>query len=103
MIITRRQFLKYCSVAAGALGLSASTLTKLEKAYADFSDTAPNVVYLTGQDCSGCITSLLNTAFYANIAPVLLDTVDLCFESEPFSISESAEAYTEFRTIYYIS
>lgn len=81
MIISRRQFLKFCSVAAGALGLSASSLMKLEKAYADIANTAPNVVWIAGQACSGCITSLLNTAFYGDIAPILLDKIDLLYES----------------------
>ena len=35
--ITRRDFLKYCSVAAGALGLSASTLMKIENVLANHS------------------------------------------------------------------
>ena len=37
--ITRRDFLKYCSVAAGALGLSASTLMKVEKVLANYKRT----------------------------------------------------------------
>lgn len=80
MLITRRQFLKYCSVAAGALGLSTGTIMKLEQALADVAGTAPDVVWLAGQGCSGCITSLLNTKFYTDIGSLLLDTADLLFQ-----------------------
>jgi len=81
MRISRRQFLKYCSVAAGALGLSASTILKLEKASADIYGTGPDVIWIAGQACSGCITSLLNTEFFTSAAGLLLDTIDLNFES----------------------
>ncbi len=38
--ITRRDFLKYCSIAAGALGLSASTLMRIENVLAKTALTA---------------------------------------------------------------
>jgi len=79
-LITRRDFLKYCSVAAGALGLSASSIMKIEQALADQADTGPNLLWVSGASCSGCITSLLNTIFYADIRTVLLDVADLVFQ-----------------------
>ena len=62
--ITRRQFLQYCTASAAALGLSQMDLLKLEKALAT-PQTGCNtpgiqVVFMTGQACSGCQTSLLN-------------------------------------------
>lgn len=62
-MITRRQFLKYCVASAAALGLSETDLLKLKEALAVQSNCAtptPPVIYLNGQGCSGCITSLLN-------------------------------------------
>jgi anaerobic selenocysteine-containing dehydrogenase len=41
MRISRRAFLKYCTIAAGALGLTGADLLKLEKALA--SETQPQV------------------------------------------------------------
>lgn len=80
MRITRRDFLKYCSITAGALGLSASTMMKLEKAMADVAGVAPDVIWISGQSCSGCITSLLNSAFYTDIGALLLSDVNLLFQ-----------------------
>jgi hydrogenase small subunit len=72
--ITRRQFLKWLSASAATVGLSQTDLLKLEKAFADGPTPDPNmplgtlarVVWITGQDCGGCATSLLN--FLANPA-----------------------------------
>ncbi|MEW6003408.1 MAG: twin-arginine translocation signal domain-containing protein, partial [Nitrospirota bacterium] len=70
MVITRRQFLKYCSIAAGALGLTATDLMKLENALANTNGLP--VIWIAGQACSGCITSLANTVFYSTIQNLLL-------------------------------
>ncbi len=77
MLISRREFLKYCAAAAGALGLTASGLTRLEKALA--SEDGPPVVWLQGQNCTGCSTSLLNTIHYTTIDNLLLNVIDLEF------------------------
>jgi len=78
--ITRRDFLKYCSISAGALGLSASTLMKLEDAVAK-ETTAGGipVIWIDGAACTGCSVSLLNTIFYTDIADLLINTLDLNF------------------------
>lgn len=64
MKITRRQFLQYCTASAVALGLSQTDLLKLEKALATpqtgCGSPTPSVIWMTGQACSGCQTSLLN-------------------------------------------
>lgn len=76
--ITRRDFLKYCSIAAGALGLSAGTLMKLENAIA--KETAAGgipVVWLDGAACTGCSVSLLNSKFYTTIDDLLINRLDL--------------------------
>jgi len=78
--ITRRDFLKYCSVAAGALGLSASTLMKLEDAVA--KETAVGgipVIWIDGAACTGCSMTLLNSVFYTDAADLLVNTLDLNF------------------------
>ncbi|MFA6056435.1 MAG: twin-arginine translocation signal domain-containing protein, partial [Thermodesulfovibrionales bacterium] len=75
--ITRRDFLKYCSVAAGALGLSASTLMKVEKVLANSS--APTVVWIAGSACTGCTMSLLNSVFYTTVDDLLLNKINLTY------------------------
>ena len=58
MKITRREFLRYCGVTAGALGLSQLGLLRLTKALAAI-DGIP-VVWLQASGCSGCSVSFLN-------------------------------------------
>ena len=75
--ITRRDFLKYCSVAAGALGLSASTLMKVENVLANSS--APTVVWIAGAACTGCTMTLLNSVFYTTVDDLLLNRINLAY------------------------
>ncbi len=78
MRITRRQFMKYCAAAAGALGLTGSQLAKLEKAMAtEYSKGGTHVIWLNGQACTGCTTSLANTIYYASIQELLVPFADI--------------------------
>src|SRR4030042_2311421 len=78
--ITRRQFLKWMSASAAALGLTQTDLLKVEKALASGPTPDPNfpvaplarVIWIAGAACSGCPTSLLNyIADTADPDPVL--------------------------------
>lgn len=70
MRISRREFLKYCSVAAGALGLTATDLLKLENTLALTGGV--KVIWLNGAACTGCTVSLANSMYYASIQNLLL-------------------------------
>jgi len=70
MFISRRQFLKYCSVAAGAIGLTAADLMKIENATAATGGLP--VLWIAGQACTGCTTSLANSVYYQTIQELLL-------------------------------
>jgi Ni,Fe-hydrogenase I small subunit len=73
MRITRREFIKYCAAAAGALGLTTTDLLKLEKAMAtSVDDGGTQVVWLNGAACTGCTVSLANTANMASIQDLLV-------------------------------
>jgi len=52
---------------------------KLNQALADIQGTGPDVVYIAGQGCSGCITSFINSAFFQDIGTLALDTLDINF------------------------
>jgi len=79
--ITRREFLKYCSMAAGALGLSATTLVNVDKALAlDASAGGIPTVWLAGQACTGCTMTLTNSVYYNTVAELLLGTLDLRYQ-----------------------
>src|SRR3989304_2967854 len=63
--VTRRQFLKWLSASAAALGLSQTDLLKMKKAFAESPPPDPGtnlcrVIWVAGAACSGCPTSLLN-------------------------------------------
>lgn len=85
MRITRRDFLKYCTASAAALGLTGVDLKKLEAALA--SEGAPSLVWLHGSGCQGDSVSFLN--LFANLEPVgdvttgsvLLDYVNLAYHT----------------------
>ena len=78
-MISRRDFLKYCTITAGALGLNASGLIKLQNVLA--AENGPPVVWLQGQGCTGCSVSLLNSIYYMTIDQLLLNTIDLEFHA----------------------
>jgi len=70
MRISRRDFLKYCSIAAGALGLTGTDLLKLENALG--VNGALPVVWLNGQACTGCTVSLANSIYYTTVQDLLV-------------------------------
>lgn len=78
--ITRRQFLKWATASAAVLGLSQADILKLEETLnaavtgctPGFPSTLARVIWITGADCGGCPTSLLNyLADPADPEPVL--------------------------------
>jgi len=92
--ITRRDFLKYCAIGAGALGLSTSTLMKLEDAIA--KETWPGggipVVWIDGAACTGCSMTLLNSAFFLTVDELLTDVLDLNFHKTVMTAAGSPNA-----------
>ena len=78
--ISRRDFLRYCSLGAAALGLSVTDLGRLEKVLAN--PNGPAVVWLQGSGCTGCSESLLNrisTSSPQNAASLLIDAINLVY------------------------
>lgn len=72
--LNRRGFLKGCTIAAAALGLSDSMVPKLVKAAS--SAERPRVIWLHFQECTGCTESLLRSS-HPDIARLLLDIISL--------------------------
>lgn len=71
--IERREFLKYCSVVAVAMGLGPSFAPKIAEA---LSGKRPSVVYLHGAECTGCTESILR-AHAPYIDEIILDTISM--------------------------
>ena len=87
--ITRREFLTASGAILAALGFSSCGFVKPEDILLENNSTGvaskkgasslPSVIWLQGQGCTGCSTSLLNTIYYATIDELLLNTLDLKF------------------------
>jgi hydrogenase small subunit len=78
MEISRRDFLKYTSASAIALGLSRLQLSRIEQVLA--SAASPPVIWLSGASCSGCSVSFMN-AVNPTVDQVLINTVSLKYHS----------------------
>lgn len=79
MKISRRDFLKYCISSAAILGLDATVLGKLSKA---FANAGPHIIWLSGSACTGCSVSLANLispTAPVDVADLLINVVNLDF------------------------
>ncbi len=72
--ISRRGFLKSCTIAAAALGLSEAMIPRLVAAAE--SAQRPTVIWLHFQECTGCTESLLRGS-HPDIARLILDIISL--------------------------
>ena len=78
MKISRREFLKYCTVSASAIGLSMTELSALKKLVA--KPGGPKVIWLQGSGCTGCSMSLLNHVSESvpyDVSDLLINHIDL--------------------------
>lgn len=60
--LSRRQFLKLCTVSAAAVGLSQIWVPAIAEAFRKAAGGDPPIIWLQGSACNGCSTSLINTA-----------------------------------------
>jgi len=72
--LSRRGFLKGCTVAAAALGLSEAMVPKLLEAAE--SAKRPTVIWLHFQECTGCTESLLRGS-HPDLGRLILDVISL--------------------------
>lgn len=72
--LTRREFLKFCTVMAGVLALPATSASRIARALEKVQ--RPPVIWLEFQDCAGCTESLLR-ANRPSVAELVLDVLSL--------------------------
>jgi len=72
--ITRRDFLKYCSALAVYMGLPASLGAKIAEAAE--SARRPSVIWISGQECTGCVESLLRLN-HPTLETLILEKISL--------------------------
>jgi len=79
MRISRRDFLRVAAAAVAAGRLAPAALARLEEALR--SPNAPRVIWLQASGCDGCAISFLNSVHYATADDLLLNTLDVKFQS----------------------
>lgn len=72
--ISRRDFMKFCSAMAAALGLPLGMAPRIAEAVT--SPQRPPVIWLSGQACTGCTESLLRPA-HPSLEHLILDLISL--------------------------
>ena len=81
-LASRRDFVKVCTMAAAAVGLSSTAAAKIVEAAG--RGLKPSVVWLHFQECTGCTESLLRTSA-PGLAEVILDLVSLDYHETLFA------------------
>ena len=89
--LTRREFLKYCTGIAATMGLP--TLAGMQMAQAATAAQRPPVIWLHGQECTGCTESLLRS-YHPTLESLILDTISLDYhETLCVGAGKQAEAH----------
>ena len=73
-MVSRREFVKFCGVAAAGMGLPLSMGIKIAEAMA--APKRPPVIWLSGQECTGCTETLLRTT-HPTVETLILDLISL--------------------------
>ncbi len=73
--ISRRKFMKFCSTIAVGMGLPLSAGVKIAEAVAS-PKRRPTVIWLHGQECTGCTESLLRPS-HPSLEHLILDLISL--------------------------
>ena len=91
--ISRRDFIKFCSVLAAGMGLPLEVAPRMAAAVA--SPKRPPVIWLSGQACTGCVETLLRPE-HPSLEHLLLDLISLDY-SETLNVGagHQAEKYME--------
>ena len=73
-LISRRSFLKYCTLMAASMGLPLSAASKIAAAVT--APSRPPVIWLSGQECTGCTETLLRST-HPTVEHLLLNLISL--------------------------
>jgi hydrogenase small subunit len=88
--VSRREFVRLCTMAAASIGLSSTAAAQIAQAAA--RGLKPSIIWLHFQECTGCTESLLRTSA-PGLAEVILDLVSLDYHETLFAAAgHQAEA-----------
>ncbi len=77
--VSRRQFLKHAGATAALLGLSEVMIPQLARALEELAAGKPPVIWIQGQNCTGCSVSFLNTN-YPGVADLVLNKLSVRYQ-----------------------
>ncbi len=77
--VSRRSFLKFCTLAASSLALPLDSVSMIADALA--ASPRPSVIWLSGQECTGCSESLLRAYDDYPVERLILDIVSLDYHN----------------------
>ncbi len=86
--ISRRGFMKFCTGVAATMGLSSTAGVQMARAAAN--PKRPPVIWLSGQECTGCTESLLRSQ-HPTLENLLLDLISLDY-GETLSVPAGHDA-----------
>lgn len=78
-MVSRRQFLKHAGATAALLGLSEAMIPQLAKALEQLAAGKPPIIWLQGQNCTGCSISFLNSN-YPGVAELVLEKLSVRYQ-----------------------
>lgn len=78
-LVTRRQFLKHAGATAALLGLSELMIPRIASALQELAAGKPPVIWIQGQNCTGCSISFLNSN-YPDVADLVLNKLSVRYQ-----------------------
>jgi len=78
-MVTRRQFLKHAGATAALLGLSEAMIPQIARALQELVSAKPPIIWIQGQNCTGCSVSFLNSN-YPSVAQLVLDDLSVRYQ-----------------------
>jgi hydrogenase small subunit len=78
-LVSRRQFLKHAGATAALLGLSEAMIPQLANALQELTAGKPPVIWIQGQNCTGCSVSFLNSN-YPGVADIVLNKLSVRYQ-----------------------
>ena len=85
--VSRREFMKFCAEMTVMLGAASMVTPRMVKALAAIK--RPTVVWLSLQECTGCVESVLRTNT-PTIGDLLLDVISLDFQENLMAAAGAA-------------
>lgn len=86
--ISRRSFLKFCTLAASSMALPLSSIAVIAEALG--ASPRPRVIWLSGQECTGCSESLLRAYDDYPVERLILEMISLEYHNTLMAPSGSA-------------